>query len=116
MPGDPPGGDRLLQRGVVQILIQQKKIPLRQIVADIIGLPLHINEITVGASYGDALMAAIGSGQLSGFQDLEKIIQIKETIRPDPQAHELYRPYREAFRALYLNNRELMHRDGKSFA
>ena len=49
-------------------------------------------------------------------KNLEKIIQIKETIRPDPRAHELYRPYREAFRALYLNNRELMHRDGKSFA
>ena len=90
--------------------------PWMQIVADIIGLPLYINEITVGASYGDALMAAIGSGQLGGFQNLEKILKIREIIHPDPRAHELYRPYQEMFRALYLNNRELMHQDGKSFA
>ena len=80
--------------------------PWMQIVADIIGLPLYINEITVGASYGDALMAAIGSGQLGG----------REIIHPDPRTHELYRPYQEMFRALYLNNRELMHQDGKSSA
>ena len=58
--------------------------PWMQIVADIIGLPLYINEITVGASYGDALMAAIGSGRLGGFQNLEKIIKIREIIHPDP--------------------------------
>ena len=52
----------------------------------------------------------------SGFQNLEKIIKIREIIHPDPRTHELYRPYQEMFRALYLNNRELMHQDGKSFA
>lgn len=80
-----------------------------QIVADILGEPLHINEITVGASYGDALMAAIGCGALSGFASLEKIIGIRETVHADMSAHEKYKKPKELFRQLYWNNRELMH-------
>lgn len=80
-----------------------------QIVADILGEPLYINEITVGASYGDALMAAIGCGALSGFASLEKIIGIRETVHADMSAHEKYKRPKELFRQLYWNNRELMH-------
>lgn len=85
--------------------------PWMQIVADILGRPLHINEVTVGASYGDALMAAVGSGVLPGFQALEQVIHIKETILPSPQAHRQYLPYRKMFDQLYQNNRALMHQE-----
>lgn len=85
--------------------------PWMQIVADILGRPLYINEVTLGACYGDALMAAVGSGILHCFEDLEQIIRIEETILPSSQVHQQYQLYRERFDRLYQNNRDLMHQD-----
>lgn len=80
-----------------------------QMVADIIGAPLLIARETIGAAYGDALMAAIGAGNFKDFDDLSDVIQIDTVVRPDPAAHERYRPYRALFDELYRTNREAMH-------
>ena len=80
-----------------------------QIVSDILGERLHIPAITLGASYGDALMAAIGCGALDGFEALDGIIQIQTVVEPNPENHEKYKKYKALFGQLYLYNRELMH-------
>lgn len=80
-----------------------------QIVADVIGQELQICEVTIGASYGDALMAAIGAGYLSGFEALHDVIRVDRVIRPDAARHAQYQPFRELFDRLYENNKDLMH-------
>ncbi|MCI8869373.1 MAG: FGGY-family carbohydrate kinase [Lawsonibacter sp.] len=80
-----------------------------QIVSDILGEKLHIPQETVGASYGDALMAAIGCGARKDFDSLDEIVKIRQVIHPNMEHHRAYAPYKELFRQLYLQNRELMH-------
>ena len=81
-----------------------------QIVADILGEELHIPRETVGAAYGDALMAAIGCGLRKDFDSLDEIVQIGQVVRPDPDRHRAYGPCKALFRQLYLQNRALMRR------
>ncbi len=80
-----------------------------QMVADICGRPFHLAEVTVGASYGDALMAAAGVGDVDGFPGIEAKIKVAETFTPDPATHALYKPYRELFDSLYPRERDAMH-------
>lgn len=81
-----------------------------QMVADITGVPVMMAEETIGASYGDALMAAIGAGHYESFGDLKRVIRIKRTFLPDEEVREAYRPYRALFDRLYEENKEIMHR------
>lgn len=80
-----------------------------QIIADIIGKPLQVPEITIGASYGDAMMAALAAGVFKDFSELHEKIRIKQTIEPDPARHEAYEPYQKMYDRLYLENRDMMH-------
>ena len=81
-----------------------------QITADVSGKRILVPAITVGASYGDALMAAVGTGRLSGFAELKSVIRPGRVYTPDPAAHERYGVLREVYTALYPATRELMHR------
>lgn len=81
-----------------------------QIVADVLGKPVRVPAVTVGASYGDALMAALGTGALKSFAELKAVIQDHRVYRPDPEAHRNYQTLREVYDALYPATRELMHR------
>lgn len=80
-----------------------------RMVADIVGAPLHIAQVTIGASYGDALMSAIGIGHIDGFNGLDYIIRFGAPLEPDAKRHEQYKPYRKIFDALYRENKEWMH-------
>ena len=81
-----------------------------QMVADAMGEPLHMAKVTIGASYGDALMAGIGVGIFRDFADLQRVIQASVTLQPDAKRHEAYQKYRRIYDEAYLANRELMHR------
>ena len=81
-----------------------------QMVCDICGEPLHMAKITIGASYGDALMAGIGAGLYSGFSDLKRVIKPDVSLYPNAEAHEKYKKYRGIYDDLYLATRSLMHR------
>ena len=81
-----------------------------QITADVSGKRILVPAVTVGASYGDALMAAVGTGRLSGFAELKSVIRPGRVYTPDPAAHERYGVLREVYTALYPATRELMHR------
>lgn len=80
-----------------------------QIIADICGIPIHLPKVTIGAAYGDALMAGIGIGTFDGFSALGPIIQPAKTYVPDLERHLAYAPYRSIFDELYTRNCDLMH-------
>ena len=80
-----------------------------QIVADVIGEPVHMADVTIGASYGDALMAGIGIGIYSDFASLDKVVKPSVTIFPDMERNKVYAHYRKHYDELYLVTKDLMH-------
>ncbi len=84
-----------------------------QITADILGKPVEIPEVTIGASYGDALMAALATGRFSDFKGLRSVIRIEKTVAPDMENHRKYLEYKRMFAELYSQNKAMMHRLGE---
>ena len=64
-----------------------------------------------GASYGDALMAAIGTHAISHFDDLKNLIRTDRIYQPNPARQAECRKILELYTALYPATRELMHRN-----
>lgn len=86
-----------------------KNLPWLQIIADITGQTINTARVTMGAAYGDALMAALGVGFYKSFADFAEVIQPGLSLQPDLQNHERYRPYRKIFDQLYLSTKNLVH-------
>lgn len=80
-----------------------------QIVADIIGKPIQVAAVSVGAAYGDALMAALGVGLFQSFSQLGQVISTARTYVPDMEKHSQYEPYYQMYCQLYEQNKQLMH-------
>ena len=80
-----------------------------QMVADVMGEPLQLAAVTIGASYGDALMAGIGAGIYKDFEALAEIIKPAETFYPDMEKHEQYKKSRKMYEDLYAATKDLMH-------
>lgn len=80
-----------------------------QMIADITGVSVAIAKETAGASYGDALMAAIGVGHYRDFASLKNVIRIETMLEPDPERTLQYKKLRPVFDRLYRDNRESMH-------
>lgn len=81
-----------------------------QIIADILGMEIVTADVTIGASFGDAVMAAVGVGHFKSFAEIRRYIHPGRRYQPDMNNHEKYKPYVEIFRELYQRNRDLMHR------
>ena len=82
-----------------------------QIIADILGKEISTPQVTVGACYGDALMAALGVGN-EGFEDyssLMRYVRAGRTYTPDPRAHAVYEKYQAVYDALYDTTKDLAH-------
>jgi xylulokinase len=77
-----------------------------QIVSDVTGREQHVPAETIGASYGDALMAAVGAGLVPSGTDWT---QAGTTVKPDPTTRELYDGMYEQYRALYPATRAQVH-------
>jgi xylulokinase len=78
-----------------------------QAVSDITGRPQLVPEQAIGASYGDALLAAIGVGLVRPDTDWAKI---SREITPDPRNRELYEGLYATWRELYPATRDQVHR------
>lgn len=86
-----------------------KNIGWIQIVSDICGIKQVIPEITVGAAYGDALLAGLGAGVIASPVDIKSMNKPRLIIQPDPAKYKEYKKYRAIFRELYDRNKDLMH-------
>jgi len=80
--------------------------------SDISGRPQKVSEKTIGASYGDAFLAALTVGDVKRDAIREWNPAASE-ILPDPENAEVYRRQYAVFRELYPRTRDLMHRIGR---
>jgi xylulokinase len=78
-----------------------------QAVSDVTGRPQLVPEQAIGASYGDALLAAIGVGLVPPDTDWANIAR---EIEPDPVNRSLYDDLYAAWRELYPGTRDPVHR------
>lgn len=81
-----------------------------QIVSDVTGQPQEVPSTTIGASYGDAFLAATAVGMYKHLEDVHRWVQIDRTVVPRKEATTLYDSYYSVYRSLYLHMQEDMHR------
>ena len=63
----------------------------------------------IGASYGCALLAALGTGALNSFDELAAVIKPGRVVQPDAKRHSQYEKIRHIYDSLYPATRGLMH-------
>jgi xylulokinase len=79
-----------------------------QIIADVTGHDIQTAKITIGASFGDALMAAVAAGNSESFADLDEKIAPAEVYKPNPENRAVYARHRKVFDELYQRTKDLM--------
>lgn len=77
-----------------------------QIVSDITGREQLVPRVTIGASYGDAHLAAVGAGAVDNATDWTRVAS---TVRPDPRWADRYGELYELYRTTYPLMRDHMH-------
>ena len=80
-----------------------------QIIADITGRELCTSKVTLGASFGDAAMAAIGIGYIPGFPELRKYVEAGKVYVPREEYADIYARLSSIFCRAYPDTRKLMH-------
>ncbi len=85
------------------------KSPLwRQMIADILGIPLDIPVTEQGPGYGGAMLAMVACGVFESVQQAaDKLVHVKDTVQPDPERVALYEKRYQQFRQIYPTCREL---------
>lgn len=78
-----------------------------QAISDVTGRSQLVPEQAIGASYGDALLAAIGVGLVPADTDWARIAR---EIEPDPRNRALYEQLYQTWVELYPATRDQMHR------
>lgn len=85
-----------------------KSLLWRQMIADILGIPLDIPVTEQGPGYGGAMLAMVACGVFESVQQAaEKLIHVKDTVQPDPERMALYEKRYQQFRQIYPACREL---------
>jgi xylulokinase len=81
-----------------------------QIVSDVTGRPQQVPARTIGASYGDAFMAGLGSGIIPTEDALSTHwARIDRTIEPNPAVKPIYDEYYGIYREFYERTQDLAH-------
>lgn len=78
-----------------------------QVVSDVTGREQQLPAQTIGASYGDALMAAIGTGLVPASTDWSRI---ERTVVPDPTTRAVYDELYDVYTGLYPATLDHVHR------
>jgi xylulokinase len=78
-----------------------------QVVSDVTGRSQDVPEQTIGACYGDALLAATAAGLVPDGTEWTKLAR---TVRPRPELAELYDRRYDIYRQLYAATRPLVGR------
>jgi xylulokinase len=76
---------------------------MRQILADVVRIPVITNASDNGAAYGAALLAAVNAGIFENIEvACEKMINLKNLDKPQLENQDRYNLSYEVFRDLYL--------------
>ena len=78
-----------------------------QATSDVTGIAQTVRRRTIGASYGDAFLAALAIGDAK-LEDIERWNPVERTIEPDAARSALYTDRLAQFKRLYENNKDLM--------
>jgi xylulokinase len=78
-----------------------------QIVSDVTGRPQDLPEQTIGASYGDALLAARAVSLAGPETDWTRVLA---TVEPEAENREVYEELYRIYRDLYPATREQVHK------
>ncbi len=84
-----------------------KNLVWGQATSDVSGLEQIIRAQTIGASYGDAFLAALAVGDVAK-NDIEKWNEVASRITPNAESRDVYDRQYKVFRELYERNRDLM--------
>ena len=77
-----------------------------RIVSDVIGREQQLPEETIGASYGDALLAARSIGLVDPDTVWSRIVS---TVKPEEENREIYDELYSVYRKLYPATQEISH-------
>lgn len=80
-----------------------------QIIADVVGKPVHTSKVSIGAAYGDALMASLQAGFYRNWEELSEVIEPAKVYLPIPENAVYYQAHKGLFEKLYEVNKEYMH-------
>jgi len=81
-----------------------------QMIADITGKAIETPAISIGACYGDALLAAMAIGYYNGYDELAATIKPGQCYKPSNERHQVYKKYQAVYDKLYIATKDLMHR------
>ena len=79
------------------------KSPLwRQMMANILGIPLDIPQTEQGPGYGAAILAMVGAGLYPDVRTAcKELVHVAETVEPQPEIAALYQERYDKFRKIY---------------
>lgn len=85
------------------------KSPLwRQVIADVMNIPVEVPAVEEGPSYGGAMLAMVACGEYESVQKAaEKLVKIKTTVEPDGNAAAGYEKRYKIFTRLYPALKEI---------
>ena len=68
-----------------------------------------MSAVSVGAAYGDALMAALAGGAFADWKELSGQIQIEKIYAPNSENYAIYRKQGQVFNKLYEATKDYMY-------
>jgi len=80
-----------------------------QTVSDVCGITQVVPEITVGASYGDAILAGLGVGLLKSPKEVKQWIKVKYITKPNMEYKDIYDRNKKYYSELYQRTKDIMH-------
>ena len=80
-----------------------------QIISDVLGRELSARH-TAGASFGDAILAGVGTGILPDLERAKDWVPEGTSFRPEADRHRLYDGVYPDYLALYTSTRDIIHR------
>jgi xylulokinase len=73
----------------------------KRVVADVLGAPLETLAAAQGSELGAAFAAGMGVGAFDGWNEIDRFVEVAETVEPDPAVRERYDELYAAYRELY---------------
>ena len=81
---------------------------LMQVISNITGVSQFLPDVSLGACYGDAFLAAVGSGYFNDSTEAAGWVGVDDEIVPDESLFEFYEDGYKKYRELYESTRHLM--------
>jgi autoinducer 2 (AI-2) kinase len=79
-----------------------------QIIADVLGVPVHVPVVRESTALGAAMYAAVGAGLAADVAELGRMTRFERTFEPDSANHELYAGLVASWRELYRRSLEIV--------